>query len=94
MIELAEASHQGSLLEIFGAGTAAVIASVASISHLGHEITAAPDSGDSLGQRLMVNRRVTQVTTRRDQPYCAQGMYTPAHVPTLYHHVHTKPTSW
>jgi len=52
MMELVEASHQGSLLEIFGAGTAAVIASVASISHLGHEITAAPDSGDSLGQRL------------------------------------------
>tara|TARA_B100000686_G_scaffold305654_1_gene344321 strand:- start:6462 stop:7529 length:1068 start_codon:yes stop_codon:yes gene_type:complete len=52
MTELVEASHQGSLMEIFGAGTAAVIASVASISYLGHEITAAPVSGDSLGQRL------------------------------------------
>lgn len=52
MTELVEASDDGSLLEIFGAGTAAVIASVASISHLGHEITAAPVSGDSLGGRL------------------------------------------
>lgn len=52
MAELAQASEEGSLLEIFGAGTAAVIASVASISHLGKEISAAPPSNGSLAERL------------------------------------------
>tara|TARA_Y100000739_G_C20525446_1_gene426273 strand:+ start:53 stop:502 length:450 start_codon:yes stop_codon:yes gene_type:complete len=52
MEELTEASEDGSLLEIFGAGTAAVIASVASISYLGKEISAAPHSGRSLAERL------------------------------------------
>ena len=52
MMELAKASEEGSLLEIFGAGTAAVIASVASISHLGKEISAVPDASGSLAERL------------------------------------------
>ena len=52
MEELAKASEDGSLLEIFGAGTAAVVASVASISYLGKEISAAPPSNGSLAERL------------------------------------------
>ena len=52
VMELIKASDEGCLLEIFGAGTAAVIASVASISHLGKEISAAPAASGSLAERL------------------------------------------
>tara|TARA_B100000686_G_scaffold243966_1_gene253010 strand:- start:37 stop:486 length:450 start_codon:yes stop_codon:yes gene_type:complete len=52
MTELTDASRSGELLEIFGAGTAAVVAPVASISYLDEEITASPNNEESLAQRL------------------------------------------
>jgi branched-chain amino acid aminotransferase len=52
MAELADASRSGELLEIFGAGTAAVVAPVTSISHLDKEISVAPQIEESLAQRL------------------------------------------
>jgi branched-chain amino acid aminotransferase len=52
MSELAQASRSGDLLEIFGAGTAAVVAPVASIRHLDEEILAPPAEGPSLAERL------------------------------------------
>ena len=66
MEELARASEDGSLLEIFGAGTAAVIASVASISYLGKEISAAPPSSGSLAERLREELLGIQYGERQD----------------------------
>jgi len=52
MAELADASRSGELLEIFGAGTAAVVAPVASISHHDKEISASSRNEESLTDRL------------------------------------------
>ena len=52
MSELAQASRSGELLEIFGAGTAAVVAPVASIRHLDEEISTSPIEEPSLAGRL------------------------------------------
>ena len=52
MAELADASRSGELLEIFGAGTAAVVAAVTSKILLDKEISVAPQIEESLAQRL------------------------------------------
>lgn len=50
--EVMEAGREGSLQEVFGAGTAAVIAPVKEISHLGESVAIHESGRGELGQRL------------------------------------------
>jgi len=51
--ELQQAADEGELKEMFGAGTAAVVAPIQSVEHLGREIRVTPDPNGSLTQRLL-----------------------------------------
>ena len=64
--EVLEGLESGRVSEVFGAGTAAVIASVASISYLGNEISAAPPSSGSLAERLREELLGIQYGERQD----------------------------
>ena len=52
MVELRKAAEAENLLEIFGAGTAAVVVPVGSIQYQDFDIRACPPSANSLSQRL------------------------------------------
>ena len=51
--ELKAAASEGELKEMFGAGTAAVVAPIQSINYMGEEIHVSADAGASLTQRLL-----------------------------------------
>lgn len=51
--ELEEAAQRGLLKEMWGAGTAAVVAPIASVSYLGREIVASPGAEPRLTKRLL-----------------------------------------